>query len=65
MVQVLNVLFSQIGVISALINSNLRHQSLKNALQVTKSKAIICGHELRSGISKYSNVRVIKDLQNS
>ena len=39
----------KIGVIPALINTNLRLQSLLHCLTIAKVKAIIYAHELSSG----------------
>lgn len=42
----------KVGVIPALINFNLRLQSLKHSIEVAESKAIIYGHELASAIQE-------------
>ena len=42
---------SMIGVVPALINSNLRHESCKHVLTVIKSKAVIFSGETEQGNS--------------
>jgi solute carrier family 27 fatty acid transporter 1/4 len=40
---------AKLGVITSLINHNLRNQSLSHTLNVAKTKAVIFSHELSSG----------------
>lgn len=44
---------SKLGIITALINSNLRKESLAHSIKVAKSKAIIVGSELAECMFKY------------
>ncbi|OXA63710.1 long-chain fatty acid transport protein 4 [Folsomia candida] len=48
---------SKLGVVTALINYNLRFQPLKHSLDVGNSKAIICGTELTSAITELGKIK--------
>lgn len=53
---------SKIGVITALINSNLRKETLLHSIKVAKSKAIIVGTELTAALEEIVKCEEIKTL---
>ena len=50
---------SKIGVIPALINTNLRKDSLIHTIKVAACKAVIFGQELEDGITVVQNISKI------
>jgi len=53
---------SQLGVITALINSNLRGESLLHSIRVANVKALILGSELLDVVKSLRNEKPLKDL---
>ena len=44
---------AKVGIVTALVNTNLREKSLLHALAITDAKAIVFGASLADGISVY------------
>ena len=53
---------SKLGVISALINTNLKNQALVHSITISNSKVIVFGVELKDGRFKAISSRLIRFL---
>ncbi|KAH8389699.1 hypothetical protein KR200_000188 [Drosophila serrata] len=53
---------SQLGVVTALINSNLRGESLQHSIKVAKAKALIVGSELLDVLQSLIDKEELQDL---
>lgn len=50
---------AKVGIVTALVNTNLRDKSLLHALNIVDAKAVIFGNDFAEGMSLYTSIRPI------